>query len=79
MLFCIFDCSSSLFCSLRDNSEPPGDLDVGFVDEPTIPAGVSARSCRVDQQWGEPCTHRNTVTWSTSIPRSVLHQRNSPA
>jgi len=33
---------------------PTADLDVRFVDTPTIAWGVPAGSGRINQQWGEP-------------------------
>ena len=33
---------------------PTADLDVRFVDKPTIACGVPAGSSRINQQWGEP-------------------------
>jgi hypothetical protein len=33
---------------------PPGHFDVRLIDKPPITGGVPARSCRVDQQRGEP-------------------------
>jgi hypothetical protein len=32
----------------------PGELQVGLVDEPAVPADVPARPGCVDQLWGEP-------------------------
>jgi hypothetical protein len=33
---------------------PPGDLDIGFVDEPAVPGGVAAGAGGVDERGGEP-------------------------
>src|ERR687894_381652 len=32
----------------------PGNLDIDLIHEPPITGGMPARSCRVDEQWGEP-------------------------
>jgi hypothetical protein len=37
---------------------PTADLDVRFVDKPTIAWGVPAESGRINQQWGDRCTQR---------------------
>jgi hypothetical protein len=33
---------------------PPGNLDIRFIDKPSIARSVPAEACRVDQQRGEP-------------------------
>ena len=40
---------------------PPGDLDVGFVNEPAIPGTCRQAGLRREQGVNR-CTHRNTVT-----------------
>jgi hypothetical protein len=55
---------------------PTGDLDVGFVDEPAITGRMSARSCRVDQQRGEPlhpAIDRNVVYFDAALSEQLFH------
>jgi hypothetical protein len=47
------------------------DLDVRLVDVPPVARGVAGEPGRVGQQRREALHHRNTVTWSTSAPRST--------
>jgi hypothetical protein len=54
-----------------------GDFDVGLVHVPAVPDPVSAESGRVDSSGAKRRTHRCTVTWSTSMPRSASSSSTS--
>src|SRR6266545_5528417 len=48
----------------------PSDLQVRLIDMPAIADDVPAGSGRLGELRRKPRTHRYTVTWSTSMPRS---------
>jgi hypothetical protein len=49
----------------------PDDPHIRLVHRPAISHGVATRSGGLGQQRRDRSTHRYTVTWSTSTPRSV--------
>jgi len=54
---------------------PTGDLDVGFIGEPAIARGVSARPSRVDQQGREalyPAVDRDVVNGDTALDKQFF-------
>jgi hypothetical protein len=61
-----------------DIAPPPGDPHLRLVHRPAISHGVATRSGSLSQQRRAPKhTHRYTVTWSTSTPRSVSSSSRS--
>jgi hypothetical protein len=55
---------------------PPGDLDVGLIDEPPITHDVPARPCGVDQQRGaalHPAVDRDVVDLDPAFGRQLFH------
>lgn len=59
----------------------PGDFDLRLVDEPSIGTCRQGRATSISGGVNR-CTHRNTVTWSTMMPRSAssssMSRLNSP-
>jgi hypothetical protein len=56
---------------------PAADLYVGFVDKPAISCNVPAGRAASISSGVNRCTHRNTVTWSTLMPRSASSSSTS--
>jgi len=51
------------------------DLDIRLIREPSIPGSVSAGSCRVDQQQGEPLhpsINRDVINGDTTFGQQLL-------
>jgi len=56
---------------------PTSHLQVTLVNEPAVARRVAARPGSVGERRANRCTHRYTVTWSTSTPRSASSSSTS--
>jgi hypothetical protein len=71
-------CAGTVACAARSSNPSdtsrcwtPQRLVAHLVDEPPVTPGVPQRAGGVGEQGVNRCTHRYTVTWSTSTPRSA--------